>query len=157
MHKDQGMRVVNFINRCVKLVLRIGKFYRCWVGRVILKQFGNWIRILGADLNTYLPIRNEATREEYDANYYKGNQAIIKQQQADYYKNNKDAILKKQAVYRKLNKEGIKLYQTNYYIENKKTKKFCCDVCEIFFGSSSNLKKHLDSLKHSYAWLNALD
>lgn len=59
------------------------------------------------------------------------------------------------ANYRKANKEAAQQYMVNYYKFNIENKVFYCDICEMSFGNSGNLKKHLDSLKHSYAWLNS--
>lgn len=102
-----------------------------------------WIRVLSADLNTYSPIREEATKKEYDANRYKVNKDAIRQQQAGYRMANKEANVSQQQVkYRKANKQG---------------KRYYCGVCDLSFLQSSDLKRHLDTLRHSYAWLNAVD
>ena len=90
-----------------------------------------WIRILSADLNSYLPIREEKMFKEYMVNYYVG-----------YYKDNKGVILQQHAAYR----EKIKDF-----------KRFYCGVCDIAYGSKRDLGRHFDTLKHSYNYLNSLD
>ena len=37
-----------------------------------------WIKTTGADLNTYLPIREEGTRKEYFANYRENNRTLVR-------------------------------------------------------------------------------
>ena len=86
-----------------------------------------WIGVIGADLNTYSPIMEEETVQEYQANYYKPNKESILQQQSDYYKSN----------------IGNKVYH--------------CDICDIPFGKKSHLNRHLNTLKHQYAYLNSVD
>ena len=44
-----------------------------------------------------------------------------------------------------------------YHKKNKETKRYYCEICDLTFMHTSNLKRHLDTLKHSYAWLNSLD
>ena len=87
----------------------------------------NWVRILKADLNTNSPVREEETREEY---------------QAAYYENNKETILQKQKECR-MNNKGV----NRYY----------CELCNVAFMQNSDLKKHLDTLKHSNAYMNSID
>ena len=82
-----------------------------------------WVKVLGADLNSYSPIREEETIKEY----------------------------------RESRKDAKKEYDAAYYKNNKKAHRYYCDVCEIACGSQGDLKRHLDTLKHSYAWLNSVD
>ena len=44
-----------------------------------------------------------------------------------------------------------------YRKKNKKTGRFYCEICGLACGSNFILKRHLDTLKHSYAWLNSVD
>ena len=48
-------------------------------------------------------------------------------------------------------------YQRRYRKNNKETKRYNCELCDVAFKDNYNLKKHFDTLKHSYAWLNSLD
>ena len=89
-----------------------------------------------------LPIRNEETVQEYNANRYKKNKEAFQQRHANYYKENKQVVLHQQAGYRKFN------------VQNKIHH---CDVCDKSFGYRKDLNKHYKSLKHSYSWLNSLD
>ena len=50
-----------------------------------------------------------------------------------------------------------KEYNRRYYKKNKGTQRFHCNVCNVTCRDNSGLKKHLGTLKHSYAWLNSLD
>ena len=45
-----------------------------------------------------------------------------------------------------------KLYRSN--IQNKT---YYCNVCDKPFGQKIDLKRHFESLNHSYAYLNSLD
>ena len=74
-----------------------------------------WIRVLGAGLNTYLPVTDKVNRE------------------ADL--------------------QRVAKYQKKY----KECKRFYCGVCDLACKDKYNLNRHLDTLKHSYAWLNSLD
>ena len=105
----------------------------------------SWHDLLNADLNTVSPVLDLKKRKDYMTNYRKLNKETI------------DGYKKRHKDYRKLNEESIKLYNANKYIENKKLKKYYCSVCEMSFGTPVNLKNHLGTLKHSYAWLNAVD
>ena len=40
---------------------------------------------------------------------------------------------------------------------NKETKWFYCEICDIKCKDKYDLRRHLGTLKHSYAWLNSLD
>ena len=44
-----------------------------------------------------------------------------------------------------------------HYFKSLEEKRYHCDVCEKAFGCSENLKRHFNTLKHSYAYLNSLD
>ena len=98
------------------------------------------------------PVREEETKEEYYANRYKNNEEI-QQRKVQYYVNNKEAVLQRCAEYRESNREKIQ----EYFRKNIQTKRYYCGVCDIACISNYALKKHLGTLKHSYAWLNALD
>ena len=50
-----------------------------------------------------------------------------------------------------------KEYMAAYYENNKGTRRFYCGVCEIACESKRGLKRHLDTLKHSYAYMNSVD
>ena len=50
-----------------------------------------------------------------------------------------------------------KEYIANHYRLNKQNKVFHCNICEKSFESNWFLKRHLDTLKHQYAYLNSLD
>ena len=148
----------------------------CDKKKTIYELEKKWTRILKAGLNTNSPITN---RKEYyennkdaikqynafyrennkdaikqqKATYREKNKAVIKQQQAAYYKNNKNTFLQRNAEYYKNNKEAV----WEYYRKNLETKRFYCEICDIACGSKKDLKHHLDTLKHSYAWLNSVD
>ena len=51
-------------------------------------------------------------------------------------------------------KEKMKRERYHY---TKQNKTHYCNVCNKAFGYVADLKKHLESLKHSYAYLNSLD
>ena len=95
----------------------------------------HWIRILSAGLNSYSPVTDQ---KEYNA---------------AYYKNNKEKLLQRNAEYRKNNKGKIKMYYGN----NKETRRYYCGLCNVVCMQNSDLKKHLNTLKHTYAWLNSVD
>ena len=44
-----------------------------------------------------------------------------------------------------------------YFRQNKGMKRYYCEICNVAFEHNFNLKRHLVSLKHSYARLNSLD
>ena len=92
-----------------------------------------WIRILGADLNSNLPVREEETRKEYEVAYYEKNKETLSQKQAAYRENNRD-LVRQRAL--------------NSQMKNIENKKYYCDVCNIACRDNYALKKHLDSYKH---------
>ena len=51
----------------------------------------------------------------------------------------------------------IKGYDRKRKKRNKEVKRYYCDVCNIACSDSHKLKRHFDTLKHSYAWLNSVD
>ena len=63
-----------------------------------------WIRVLGADLNSYSPITDQ---KEYKSRYYENNKNAIKKQMAAYYEDNKYTILEYQAAYYENNRKII--------------------------------------------------
>ena len=99
----------------------------------------DWIQILRTDLNMVLPITD---RKKYKAEYRKNNKDVIRKRNAEHYEANRDAILRQRTEYRKNNVEA---------------KKYHCDVCDISFGYKKDLDKHLDTLKHSYAYMDSVD
>ena len=120
-----------------------------------------WVRVLNAYLNSISPIRDEETMKEYWKNH-----------NAMYYKDNKETILQRQTAYNEKHKGVKKEYDTAYYENNKKAilqkkavrdgrvreeRRFYCSVCELACVSKRDLDRHLDTRKHSYAWLNSLD
>ena len=52
---------------------------------------------------------------------------------------------------------ALREYYKQRHRNNKETKRFYCEICDVAYGSNYNLKKHFDTLKHSYAWLNSID
>ena len=98
-----------------------------------------WISLIDADLNMRSPITD---RKEY---------------KAEYHQNNRDAILKRQAEYRMANRDILLKKDKEYRGNNVSIKKYHCNVCNISFGYRKDLNKHLDTLKHQYAYLNSLD
>ena len=47
--------------------------------------------------------------------------------------------------------------QRRYRKNNKETRRYWCETCNVACKDNYQLKCHLDTLKHSYAWLNSLD
>ena len=70
-----------------------------------------------------------------------------------YNKRNKEP----RREYRQQNKQEKKEYLAGYYEEVKKEKRFYYKTCDLACTSNYALKKHLGTLKHSCAWLNAVD
>ena len=116
-----------------------------------------WCEILKADLNTNLPILTPDEKKQQKSDYYESNKEVIRQRHADYRKSNKDAILKKQAEYYETNKDAILKKRVDYYKLNKQGKKYYCEVCDMFFGKSDNLKQHLKTQKHFWKYMNSVD
>ena len=102
----------------------------------------NWIRILKTGLNTISPIREEETLEEY---------------MAAYYGKNKEKILQQRAVYRENNRDLVRQCVLNSQMKNIESKKYYCDVCGLACRDNYALEKHLDTLKHSYNYMNSVD
>ena len=71
-----------------------------------------WVKVLGANLNTFSTIDVDPARRGYN----------IKRRKRD-----------------------------------KETKRYYCELCNVACTDSFKLKRHFDTLKHSYAWLNSLD
>ena len=127
-----------------------------------------WCKIMGADLNTLLPITtpeekkqqkadyyesNKEAISKRNADYYKVNKEVIKQQNAEYRKSNKEAISKRNADYRESNKEAIKQYREF----NKQNKVHYCTLCDKSFGSNADLQRHLKSSKHFWNYIYSVD
>ena len=112
VHRSDAIRSGNENNRLYKRMREIGLGnweilpLLAWVCGIkeIREVERKWIKILNAGLNSYLPVREEETVEEY---------------QAAYYEKNKDAI----KAYRESKKDVIKEYQAAYYGKNKDAKK----------------------------------
>ena len=134
-HKNDAQRLGNENNRLYKRMREVGLenweilplLSRMCDIKTICEVEKEWVRILKADLNTNSPVREEETREEY---------------QAAYYENNKETILQKQKKCR-MNNKGV----NRYY----------CELCNVAFMQNGDLKKHLDTLKHSNAYMNFID
>ena len=134
-HRCDAIRPGNENNRLYKRMREVGLenweifplLSRACGIKTIREVERKWVRILSADLNSYLPIREEETISQY---------------MAAYYENNKETILQRQAA---------------RYENNIRTKRFYCKVCALACRTNHDLKKHLDTLKHSYNYLNSLD
>ena len=81
-------------------------------------------------------------RKKYETEYRKNNKDIIRKRKVEYYMANRDAILRKDAEYRK---------------NNVGTKKYYCETCERACESKKDLVRHLDTLRHSYAYMDSVD
>ena len=101
--------------------------------------------------------KNKEVILKQQATYRKNNKDAIKEYHAAYRKNNKDAIAKHKATYLKNNRGFVMQCVLNNQMKNIESKKYYCTVCGLACISNYALKKHLDTLKHSYAWLNSLD
>ena len=51
----------------------------------------------------------------------------------------------------KENNERNRERAREHHFKSLREKRYCCDICEKAFGCSENLKRHLNSLKHSHA------
>ena len=52
---------------------------------------------------------------------------------------------------------AVREYDKQRRRKNEEMKRFYCEICNIACKDNYNLKVHLDTLKHSYAWLNSVD
>ena len=52
---------------------------------------------------------------------------------------------------------GKREYDKQYCRKNIETKRYYCGLCHVACVDKSHLKRHFDTLKHSYAWLNVAD
>ena len=131
-----------------------------------------WLEVLGADLNSRLPILTEEDRKKNQAEYRKRNREKIRQGSAEYRMKNRKEISKQQAEYRANNYEEIRKRRAERYANNqnkilkqqadrcaryREQKRFFCKVCDITCDSAKDLRKHNETLKHQYAFLNSLD
>ena len=57
----------------------------------------------------------------------------------------------------KWNYVGQEKLKRELYLNNLKTKRYHCGVCDKAFGKSDDLKRHFKSLKHSCTFMNSLD
>ena len=94
-HRCDAIRPGNENNRLYKRMRKIGLgnleiiplLSRTCDRKTIREVERMWVRVLGADLNSYLPIREEETLEEYMTSYRQKNKEVISQQKNN--KNNK--------------------------------------------------------------------
>ena len=134
-HRSDALRTRNKNNKLYKKMREVGLDNWEMVPllsfacdrKTILEFEKEWCNALNSDLNTNSPFPGFKNKKEYRANYRESNKETIKQQKAEYYK---------------LNKQN----KTHY-----------CNVCEKFFGHNGDLKKHFESLKHLYAYMNSVD
>ena len=71
-----------------------------------------WVKALGANLNTFSPVDEDLVKRRNRVKYLK---------------------------------------------KDKEMKWYYCSICDVAFKDNYNLKKHFDTLKHAYAWLNSPD
>ena len=90
-----------------------------------------YCEILQPDLNTYSPLRTVDEKKEYKKKY-----------NVEYRQNNKEVIRQKKA---------------EYHQENKKSKKYYCNICDKAFHHKGTLNRHKRTLKHQFAFFNSLD
>ena len=48
-------------------------------------------------------------------------------------------------------------HKRRYHKNNKEMRRYWCGTCNVACKDNYNLKKHFDTLKHSYAWLDSVD
>ena len=105
-----------------------------------------WADLLEADLNSNLPmIKAEEKREA-------ANRRCVK-----HYVNNRKEVLLRKAKYRADNRGVIRRKAVERRARNREQKKFFCETCEVSLGCDWGLRKHNDSLKHQFTFLNSLD
>jgi hypothetical protein len=63
-----------------------------------------------------------------------------------YYEKHKEKMKQYMRNYRLNNNDKIKEYQKEYYKNNKN--KYECDICNVFFVSKQDHRKHLITKKH---------
>ena len=57
----------------------------------------------------------------------------------------------------KENNERNREIAREHYSKSLREKRYRCDICEKAFGCCGNLKRHLNSLRHSHACMNSVD
>ena len=57
----------------------------------------------------------------------------------------------------KWNHIGLNELKRKHYLNNIETKRYYCDVCNKAFYHSEALRRHLNTLKHSYAYMGSVD
>ena len=92
-----------------------------------------------------------------NAEYYAKNREEVRKHQAEYYAKNREEVCKHQAVYREGNREVLRQKAVERRAKNREQKKFFCEVCQAPFSFPQNLRKHNETLKHQFAFLNSLD
>ena len=122
--------------------------------KTILEFEKQWVGLIGPDLNMVSPITDQ---KEYSATYHKANKTAVNQRHKVYRQNNRDAILKQSAEYRMANRDMLLEKDKKYREGNVQKGKYHCDVCNHSFGYKKDLKIHLDTLKHSNAYMNSID
>ena len=149
-HRSNCLRPGNKDNRLYKRMREVGP--ENWIMRQLLSMncTKNQIRvfermlceILRSDLNSCVPFQTDAERMEYCEAYRKNNREVIRQSKAAHSEKNREEIRRKKA---------------ERYRRNRDSKKFFCEVCGITCGSTRDLKKHNETLKHQFMFLNSLD
>ena len=105
-----------------------------------------WADLLEADLNSNLPMTTAEEKREA------ANRRGVK-----HYANNLKEVLLRKAEYRAKNREVLRRKAVERRAKDREQKKFFCEACEISLGGDWKLKRHTDTLKHQYAFLNSLE
>ena len=113
-------------------------FQRACDKETILGLERKWIKIMGADLNTYFPIITPEEKNQYASKYREMN----KEKMADYLEMNKEKISKKIA---------------DCYEKNKQKKKYHCAICEVAYRNNYDLQRHLKTSRHFWKYIYSPD